>query len=316
MPSKKSEIDFENQVDALFKGEYKIIGKYVNSTTKVEITHLLCGAVFTALPLNILRGHGCKNCANNNLSKNRRKSNDEFIQEIINLYKGEYIPLEEYGKNSKEKILFKHSICGNVWKISPSNILKGRGCPECFNKRKGVSQKNTTENFSKIVEQESNGKYVLLGEYVNAKTKVSIKHLVCETILEMTPDKFKQGQRCRCSNLSKGEMQITEFLNNKSIFFKFQKTFPNCRNKKELLFDFYLPEYNLCVEYHGEQHYSPIDFAGKGVSWAKKEFLKNTKRDKIKEKYCKDNKIPLIIIPYWEFDNIKEILEKTLSEFG
>ena len=38
--------------------------------------------------------------------------------------------------------------------------------------------------------------------------------------------------------------------------------------------------------------------------------LKETQiRDRIKNKYCKDNNIKLIRIPYFEFDNIDEILK-------
>lgn len=36
------------------------------------------------------------------------------------------------------------------------------------------------------------------------------------------------------------------------------------------------------------------------------------KRDKIKKKYCKENNVELLVIPYWEFHNIEKILEQTL----
>ena len=54
-----------------------------------------------------------------------------------------------------------------------------------------------------------------------------------------------------------------------------------------LRFDFYLPTYNLCIEYDGEQHFSPIDFANKGSEWANSSFNQNQKRDEIKNQYCK-----------------------------
>ena len=37
------------------------------------------------------------------------------------------------------------------------------------------------------------------------------------------------------------------------------------------------------------------------------------KRDGIKNNYCKNNNIPLLRIPYWEFNNIEKILENTLA---
>ena len=42
------------------------------------------------------------------------------------------------------------------------------------------------------------------------------------------------------------------------------------------------------------------------------EILKN--HDKIKFDYCQDHNIPLIIIPYWDYDNIETILQKILFE--
>ena len=43
-------------------------------------------------------------------------------------------------------------------------------------------------------------------------------------------------------------------------------------NNKNLSYDFYLPQYNLLIEYQGEQHEKPIDFTGKGMKYAKKRF--------------------------------------------
>ena len=44
-----------------------------------------------------------------------------------------------------------------------------------------------------------------------------------------------------------------------------------------------------------------------------KSFKKQQKCDLIKVKYCNKNNINLIIIPYWEFKNIKTILENVFK---
>ena len=72
-------------------------------------------------------------------------------------------------------------------------------------------------------------------------------------------------------------------------------------------FDFYLPDFNILIEYDGQQHFKPIDFAGKGEEWAIKNMLETQRRDNIKTQYCKDNNIKLIRIPYFEFENIEQI---------
>ena len=59
------------------------------------------------------------------------------------------------------------------------------------------------------------------------------------------------------------------------------------------------------IEYDGEFHYGK---ARKG-----KRLLENLINDNIKSEYAKNNKIKLIRIPYWEFDNIGKILMKELK---
>ena len=75
-----------------------------------------------------------------------------------------------------------------------------------------------------------------------------------------------------------------------------------------LPFDFYLPQYNCCIEYDGKQHYL---YGGFGNDLLE---LMNIKyRDNIKTNYCQQNNIKLIRIPYWDFDNIEEILKQQLN---
>ena len=106
---------------------------------------------------------------------------------------------------------------------------------------------------------------------------------------------------CGCMK-SKGEEKIALILQKLNINFKRQYTFEDCRNPKtdyKLFFDFYLPDYNLCIEYQGEQHTKEIDFF-KG-SLQEIQF-----RDKLKEDYCKNNKIKLVKISFTDFSKLDE----------
>ena len=85
-----------------------------------------------------------------------------------------------------------------------------------------------------------------------------------------------------------------------------QHTFSNCKYRNILPFDFYLPNYNICIEYNGEQHYKPIEYFG-GV----KVFEIQLIRDNIKKEYCLNNNIPLLIISYKE--NVEEILTNYIT---
>lgn len=83
-----------------------------------------------------------------------------------------------------------------------------------------------------------------------------------------------------------------------------QHTFQDCKNPKTnaiLRFDFYLPDYNCCIEYDGIQHYKDNDFFKSTVK-------ENQYRDETKNLYCKNNNIDLIRISYKEDKRIFEII--------
>ena len=74
-------------------------------------------------------------------------------------------------------------------------------------------------------------------------------------------------------------------------------------NNGKLSYDFYLNDYNTCIEYNGEQHYRPVNIFG-----GEKRFKKQLLHDNLKRQYCEINNINLIIVPYWEKENIENFL--------
>lgn len=84
-----------------------------------------------------------------------------------------------------------------------------------------------------------------------------------------------------------------------------QKTFDECRDKKLMPFDFYLPNYNLCIEYDGEGHYEPC--------FGEDSYLKTLLHDSMKNWHCKWNNIDILHIPYWERNNLEKILIEKLN---
>lgn len=73
--------------------------------------------------------------------------------------------------------------------------------------------------------------------------------------------------------------------------------------------DFYLPKYSAYIEYDGRQHYEPVKI------WGGEDTLKGVIfRDGIKDAYCKLQWIPLLRIPYWDFDNIERIVTNFVTD--
>ena len=97
-------------------------------------------------------------------------------------------------------------------------------------------------------------------------------------------------------------------MNKFNISYIPQYKFDDCRFYRTLPFDFYLPKYNICIEYDGQQHYEIVEHFG-GFD----KFVDTKIRDTIKSEYCKKNNIKLIRIPYWELDNIEKIIVNKLE---
>ena len=130
----------------------------------------------------------------------RKKTHGEFCKQVFDLTNGEYIVLGKY-INNNDKILMLHLKCGNVYYVSPKNFTNiGRRCPVC----NGGTSKNTTQ-FKQEVYNLVGNEYTVLGDYVNNKTKIKMKHNNCEYIYEVTPNGFiHDNTRCpKCSGLTK-----------------------------------------------------------------------------------------------------------------
>ncbi|WP_057232529.1 hypothetical protein [Clostridium perfringens] len=109
----------------------------------------------------------------------RRKTHEEFIQEVRDKYEDEYIILSKY-IDSKTKIKVRHNCkeCNyHEWEITPSNILIGYGCPECGKVKIGERLKKTHEQFlEQLNKVHGEGVYIPLEKYVNNSTKILVRH--------------------------------------------------------------------------------------------------------------------------------------------
>jgi len=106
--------------------------------------------------------------------------------------------------------------------------------------------------------------------------------------------------------VSKGEHSIIKILNKNNITFESEKSFTNCRSPKNRLlrFDFYLPKYNLLIEYQGHHHYQPIN----KYKRARITHEKTKIHDEIKRQYSINNNISLLAIHYKDFKIVEEII--------
>lgn len=225
---------------------------------------------------------------------------------------------DRFGRLTAIKIIplqqkIKHSVweckcdCGNTVYAKSDNLVRGYkkscGCllKESFKQRKVDMTGKKFFHLTALepTEQRENGGVVW--------------KCICDCgkICYIPQGQLGYRKSCGCvSNRSKGEIILKDILQSNDITFVEQKTFEECVNPKtnrKLKFDFYLPNYNCCIEYNGKQHYVPIEHFG-----GQKYFEDYQYRDFLKQKFCNKNDIKLLVFSYQ--NSIQQILT-ILSEF-
>ena len=190
--------------------------------------------------------------------------------------------------------------CGNICSVRGDNLINGKiqscGCLQ----KEIISKQNTIDLMGQKF-----GYLTVLKRDISKKDNHSywICQCDCGNIVSVRRDSLINGrtQSCGCYKSSKGEDKIKDILSFLKIDFIQQKTFNNLKYKDNLRFDFFLPEYNICIEYQGQQHYEIVEYFG-----GKEAFKERKIRDNIKKQWCKENNIKLIEISYTDFDKLNE----------
>jgi hypothetical protein len=131
---KRTLSEFKEKVYSLVKNEYLVIGDYISTHHKITMRHAKCNSDWNVTPNSFLRGARCLKCSDIEKGIKSRKTHDVFVKEIEDLFEGEYI-LKEGSTyvTCKRYVTIIHNVCGNEYKVLPTNILKRRGCPHCSN---------------------------------------------------------------------------------------------------------------------------------------------------------------------------------------
>lgn len=278
--------------------------KYTIQKNKVIIICPIHGE-FEQLPNNHLKGKGCPKCAHEKLNKINTYSLQEFIEKsnYVHNFKYDYSKVN-YTKASDQVII----ICPihGEFKQRASDHLQGKGCYKC-----NGGKKYTNEEFIEKARQIHGNKYEYSKvEYINSTTKVCI---ICPEHGEFwqTPGSHinKKAGCPKCYIQSKGEISILKWLQQNNILFKQQFSIninKEVNKSGKAYVDFYLPKYNLIIEYNGIQHYVPIDYFG-----GQMRLNQQKERDNQVRQFCINNGIKLLEISYK--DNIEEKLEQIIN---
>jgi predicted Zn-ribbon and HTH transcriptional regulator len=291
---RKTHEKFIEEFNRESKGEYVVLSQYFNTKTKLLVCHLVCKHIYHVAPAKFLNsGRRCPKC------KGGTKVDDyNYRKHIAEITAGEYEAIGEYVNNSTP-ILTAHKKCGYTWLVRPANIKSGKRCPKCAYEDLSKLKKWTTSRMKKEMERIVGDEYELVSEYEDSQTPVIIKHNICEKEFTVKPAKFMSGNRCSFCFSSSGEQSIRMLLDKHSLKYEAQYRIDECRNLLPLPFDFAVfsdsGEIDFLIEYQGRQHYEPVEVFG-----GQEQFERQQLHDKIKRDYCVENKIRLIVIPYYE----------------
>lgn len=233
---------------------------------------------------------------------------------------GDWTVIErDYHPTSKQHSTFwfcECGLCGKTYSVSRDSLIKNMS--SCCNHCKGEKIRQTA--IKKGLHSYSIGdKYGLLTIISRAEPRSNHTYVKCKcdcgNIVEVRVEHLKgQGRRgrtisCGCFKQSSGELKITQLFENNNINFQTQYRIKEFNISAP--FDFALFQDNRLIgllEYDGEQHFNPVEL------WGGEEQLKiQQQRDKNKDKWCKENNIKLIRIPYTDYDKIT--IEYLLSFF-
>jgi len=222
---------------------------------------------------------------------------EKFKKQVFDLVGNEYTIFGGDYINNKSKISIRHNMCGHEYEVSYNSFVsQKRRCPICAmeKRKKSVIENNPPQTeFCKLVRETTNNEYSVLGKYINNKTKIRMRHNKCGHEYEVRPNDFQQGYRCpACSILekeSRGIKFIKKYLKKKKIKYEIEIKLDKSTKK----FDFFIPEFDLIIEYDGSQH-----FKLNRSSFFESSFNRTLRNDWIKNKLCLDLNYSLLRIGY------------------
>lgn len=265
-----------------------------------------CGNIFDT-NYNRFKNQNDRTCRECNRLEEQQLYLKNFKEKVYDLEQDRYVVVGNF-INAKTKVEILHTECNNTYFVVPSNFLNGNRCPYC-----NKARPKTDESFKAEVYSIVGNEYTVVSKYTTMKDKIDIIHNLCGNMFNMSASAFlNNGQRCPICSESKGEQSIRKYLSEKNINFEKEFSFDDLLSDKgnPLRYDFAILSNNnvvALIEYDGEFHFEK-QYKNDG-------FEKLQIHDQRKNHYCKDNNIPLLRIPYWEFDNIEQILDVWLNKY-
>lgn len=244
--------------------------KFVATQKKVEIICSKHGSFFTTPETHINKKGGCPLC----FQERNGFSQQEWIAKVklIHGSKYDYSEVEYIHGEKLVKI-----ICPDhgIFEQRGRSHLEGCGCPQCHIFSRRLTKEKFIEQAKKI-----HGDTYDYSKVVFITTKDNVE-LECRKHgsfwIRPNAHTASRGGCPRCKE-SKGETRVRTFLEKHEIEFVQEFKIPTHGYR----YDFYVPEYKMLIEFHGNQHFKPVQLFG-----GERYFKETVRNDKAKEKLAK-----------------------------
>lgn len=305
MPKKLTIPEVEEKIKTKFPNwNFKVI-EYISAMKPCKVKCLDCGEVKNYQQLSHLtyKQTPCICTSNSSQYKSIQQINElkDFFEQSNDFELIEWTTAND--KKHKPAVKIYHKLCGRIFTRRTTVFYKNRICPYC----EGNAMPDTVE----IAQRCKNKGYTLLTEYKGTQEKVLIRHDKCGFIWSIKPYRFYKELDGDCPNcnkaMSKGERRIMEFLQKNNIDFDKEHSF-TWQSHKAYRYDYYIPKYNLIIEYHGIQHYEETNFLHSSL-------ITNNEHDKIKLEEAINNGYNYLVIPYTHYSKINEILNNWFNDY-
>lgn len=296
--------------------DIELLEPYENMSKRIKCRCKKHDYISTKSVQEILTGRGCKFCGAEKLSDQHFLSDDE-IQERVSR-KHPHVKLIKYcGINSKdtEWLCTKHNI---QFKKVLSTMLRSTesGCDICYKERMQREFGLTYEEFLSRLHS-VHSELEVVGEY-NGLTKQITVHCNTHnhTYTANANDILSRLSCCPRSFKTYKEEVMCSLIESWGYKIDRQHVFDDCKDQNVLRFDCFLVDFNTVVEYDGENHFYPVKFGTQSIEEAIEKYEYTKAHDEIKNKYCMDNNINIIRVPYYQFDDMEYFLFDKFSELN
>lgn len=302
---RKSNEKFLNEFNAVHN-TIELLDNYTTNNNYIRCRCKIDGFEWKAKPHSLLQGHGCPECSHREQNWGNKERFDNILKERF-----PNVTTSDEFFRTRQNMHFKCNVCNYEWTTDANTILNNKdycGCPKCA----GCGRVSEQDVINRLEEKNPRVKYI--SGYHGVMEQAIFQCNDCGHEWVTTTNSVLSGRGCPKCNMSHGALKVSELLSNLGVKYETEYRFEDCKDIRTLPFDFYIESKNICIEYDGEQHFSPVRFGknnSRGTPEERFELVK--RRDKIKTDYCNSNGIKLIRIPYTDFNNIEEILNKYIA---